>query len=233
VRAARQESQLLLSNHARGWWVIDVHVLLGGPLQCSFGSKIHPRRLSMEQEVERLLAALAVSERERTSERTGRIRAEQALRAARANVRMTALTSLCWSCIDAHGERMAGGGDGMHGRGRGCGGGRVSAGAHRLPAVLLQPAERDTSPGTLRSATAPFQAHVCSHTRHSSSRCWCSRRGRLCSWQLTCRRPPWTALVSSPTAGCCTCSTPTQTWTRGWGCSPRPGWRLARCTCRG
>ena len=46
----------------------------------------------MEQEVERLLAALAVSERERSSERTGRIRAEQALRVARATVRVTVLT---------------------------------------------------------------------------------------------------------------------------------------------
>jgi len=39
-------------------------------------------------EVDRLRAALETSERERASERTGRIRAEQALRVARAAVRL-------------------------------------------------------------------------------------------------------------------------------------------------
>ena len=68
-----------------------IHVLGGGPLKVPVSTP-KSSALFMEQEVERLLAALAVSERERSSERTGRIRAEQALRVARATVRVTVLT---------------------------------------------------------------------------------------------------------------------------------------------
>lgn len=114
----------------------------------------------LEQEVARLLEALATSERERSSERTGRIRAEQALRAARATVRVSCPDLSALLLADA---RVVGGGDSMRRRVRGPG--RVPAGAYWPPAVLLQPEERHTSPGTLRAATSVSRARDSYH-RH-------------------------------------------------------------------
>jgi C4-dicarboxylate-specific signal transduction histidine kinase len=50
---------------------------------------------SLEERVAELTAQLATSERERQAERTGRIRAERALRDARASVRHVLLAAAC------------------------------------------------------------------------------------------------------------------------------------------